>query len=86
MGDFANAAVPSHFCASSGSRRCLHGWSTAVERVNSRIDQVYGFERHFIRGHKKMRLRMGLAIPIADTSLSVRYAIHCKSQKAWGVM
>jgi hypothetical protein len=35
---------------------------TAVERVNSRIDQVYGFERHFIRGRKKMRLRLGLAL------------------------
>jgi hypothetical protein len=35
---------------------------TAVERVNSRIDQVYGFERHFIRGLKKMKLRVGLAM------------------------
>ncbi len=35
---------------------------TAVERVNARIDQVYGFERHFIRGKKKMRLRLGLAL------------------------
>jgi hypothetical protein len=37
---------------------------TAVERVNSRIDQVYGFERHFIRGQKKMRLRVGLALVV----------------------
>jgi len=35
---------------------------TAVERVNSRLDGAYGFERHFIRGHKKMWLRMGLAL------------------------
>lgn len=35
---------------------------TAVERVNSRLDVAYGFERHFIRGHKKMWLRMGLAL------------------------
>ena len=35
---------------------------TAVERVNSRIDQVYGFERHFIRGKSKMRLRLGLGL------------------------
>ena len=35
---------------------------TAVERVNSRIDQVYGFERHFIRGKAKVRLRLGLAM------------------------
>jgi hypothetical protein len=35
---------------------------TSVERVNGRIDQVYGFERHFIRGHKKMTLRISLAL------------------------
>ncbi len=35
---------------------------SSVERVNSRIDQVYGFEHHFIRGLKKMRLRVGLAL------------------------
>lgn len=35
---------------------------TAVERVNARIDQVYGFEHHFIRGKKKVRLRLGLAL------------------------
>lgn len=35
---------------------------TAVERVNSRIDQVYGFERHFIRGKAKVKVRLGLAL------------------------
>jgi len=35
---------------------------TSVERVNSRIDQVYGFERHFIRGKTKMTLRFGIAM------------------------
>lgn len=35
---------------------------TAAERVNSRIDQVYGFEHHFIRGKAKVRLRLGLAL------------------------
>jgi hypothetical protein len=35
---------------------------TAVERVNSRIDQVYGFEHHFIRGKAKVRLRLGLGL------------------------
>jgi hypothetical protein len=34
---------------------------TAVERVNSRLDVSFGFERHFIRGQKKMELRVGLA-------------------------
>jgi hypothetical protein len=35
---------------------------TAVERVNSRIDNVYGFERHFIRGLKKMKFRCSVAL------------------------
>ena len=35
---------------------------TAVERVNSRVDRVYGFDRHYIRGLEKMRLRMGLSL------------------------
>lgn len=46
------------------SRRFVEGYKmrTAVERVNSRIDQVYGFEHHFVRGRKKVRLRLGLAL------------------------
>ena len=35
---------------------------TAVERVNSRLDVSFGFERHFIRGLKKMEMRVGLAL------------------------
>lgn len=37
---------------------------TAVERVNSRIDNVLGFERHTIRGLKKMETRVGLALVV----------------------
>lgn len=37
---------------------------TAVERVNSRIDMSFGFEKHFIRGFKKMRCRVGLALVV----------------------
>jgi len=37
---------------------------TSVERVNSRIDNVLGFEYHFIRGMAKMKLRMGLALVV----------------------
>jgi hypothetical protein len=37
---------------------------TAVERVNSRLDVSYGFERHFIRGLVKMRVRCGLALVV----------------------
>jgi hypothetical protein len=35
---------------------------TAVERVNSRLDVSFGFERHYIRGLKKMKLRCGIAL------------------------
>ena len=37
---------------------------TAVERVNSRIDNVYGFEKHFIRGKAKMTMRISLSLVI----------------------
>ncbi len=37
---------------------------TAVERVNSRLDVSFGFERHFIRGLAKMRMRMGLSLVV----------------------
>lgn len=35
---------------------------TAVERVNSRLDVSFGFEKHYIRGMKKMKLRCSLAM------------------------
>ena len=37
---------------------------TSVERVNSRIDQVLGFERHTIRGKAKMEMRVSLALVV----------------------
>ena len=37
---------------------------SALERINSRIDNSFGFERHFIRGHPKMRTRTGLALAV----------------------
>jgi hypothetical protein len=37
---------------------------TAVERVNSRLDVSFGFERHYIRGLAKMKMRAGLALVI----------------------
>jgi Transposase DDE domain/Transposase domain (DUF772) len=40
----------------------LYDKRTSVERVNSRIDLSFGFERHFIRGLEKMRMRCGLAL------------------------
>lgn len=50
--------------------RSSHRWKklyaerSAVERVNGRIDQNLGFERHYIRGKKKMTLRVGLALVV----------------------
>ncbi len=53
----------------------LYASRTAIEHVNSRLDQVFGFERHTIRGLAKMRLRVGLALAVmlalAVGSLSV---------------
>jgi len=44
-------------------KRC-YAKRTAVERVNSRVDLVLGFERHTIRGLAKMQARMGLALAV----------------------
>jgi len=50
--------------------RHTHKWKreykkrNAVERVNSRIAQGYCFENHFIRGMKKMEVRINLALLI----------------------
>jgi len=44
--------------------RRLYRGRTAVERVNSRLDVSFGFERHFIRGMNKMRLRVGMALVV----------------------
>ncbi len=47
--------------------RSSSGWEreykkrTEVERVNSRLDVSFGFERHFIRGIQKMEIRVGFA-------------------------
>ena len=42
----------------------LYAQRTAIERVNARVDQVFGFEHHTIRGLAKMRLRVGLALAV----------------------
>ena len=42
----------------------LYACRTAIERVNARVDQVFNFERHTIRGLAKMRLRVGLALAV----------------------
>lgn len=42
----------------------LYDKRTSIERLNSRIDVSFGFERHYIRGLKKMELRCGLALVV----------------------
>jgi len=45
-------------------RGYLYKKRTSVERVNSRLDVSFGFEHHFIRGQKKMKVRVGLALMV----------------------
>jgi hypothetical protein len=49
---------------SSYKWKVLYDKRTSVERVNSRIDVSFGFERHYIRGLEKMKLRCGLALSV----------------------
>ena len=37
---------------------------TSLERINSRIDNSFGFEKHYIRGKAKMQTRVGLALAV----------------------
>lgn len=36
----------------------------ALERINARLDNSFGFERHYIRGQAAMTTRVGLALAI----------------------
>jgi hypothetical protein len=49
----------------------LYSKRTAVERINSRLDVSFGFERHYIRGIEKMEINVSLAF---ITMLSMAYA------------
>ena len=46
------------------SWRRLYALRSSVERINARVDRDFGFERHTIRGRKKMETRMGLALVV----------------------
>ena len=50
-------------CGSPSWKRAYRRRS-AVERINSRVDNSFGFERHFIRGKDRMRARVGLAVAV----------------------
>lgn len=47
---------------SSHKWKRLYNKRSSVERVNSRIDGAYGFEKHYIKGLKKMELCCGLSL------------------------
>ena len=49
--------------------------SAALERINARLDNDFGFERHFIRGHAAMKTRIGLALAIM-MALALRHAME----------
>jgi len=49
---------------SSYAWKSIYKKRTAVERVNSRLDRVFGFEEHYIRGLKKMTLKCTLALMV----------------------
>ena len=36
----------------------------ALERINARLDNSFGFERHFVRGGTRMKTRLGLALAV----------------------
>jgi hypothetical protein len=49
---------------------------TSVERVNSRVDEIFCFEKHFIRGISKMKIRISLAMIV----MLAMAAGHIKNQ------
>jgi len=42
----------------------LYQKRTAVERLNSRLHVSFGFERHYVRGLQKMKVKAGLALSV----------------------
>ncbi len=63
---------------SSYAWKRMYAKRTAVERVNSRLDESFGFERHYIRGELKMSARCGLALCIM---LTLAYGRIMEDQK-----
>jgi hypothetical protein len=42
----------------------IYNRRSSLERINNRIDNSFGFEKHYIRGKAKMQTRVGLAIAV----------------------
>jgi len=58
----SNPRIFTPLARSSYKWKALYKKRSSVERVNGRLDESFGFEKHFIRGQKKMKLRCGLAL------------------------
>lgn len=62
---FTPLARSSYKWKTTYKKRTPHsGSECGVERVNARLDEAYGFEKHFIRGLQKMKLRCVLALTV----------------------
>ncbi len=59
-----NRRIFTPLARSSYKWKKLYKKRIATERVNSRLDVSFGFENHFIRGQKKMDLRVGMALSV----------------------
>lgn len=58
----SNRRIFTPVARSSYKWKTMYNKRSAVERVNSRLDESFGFEKHFIRGINKIKLRCGLAL------------------------
>jgi hypothetical protein len=58
----SNPRIFTPLARSSYKWKTIYKKRSSVERVNSRLDESFGFEKHFVRGRKKMKLRCGLAL------------------------
>ncbi len=58
----SNRRIFTPLARSSYKWKTMYKKRSAVERVNSRMDESFCFEKHFIRGINKMKFRCGLAL------------------------
>jgi hypothetical protein len=58
----SNRRIFTPLARSSYKWKTMYKKRSAVERVNSRLDESFGFEKHYIRGGSKMEVRCGIAL------------------------
>jgi len=58
----SNRRIFTPLARSSYKWKKMYKKRSSVERVNSRLDESFGFEKHYIRGGGKMEVRCGLAL------------------------